>query len=79
MVKYDAYLFLTEAMNDVVNKQSRPYIVIEGQSDAKMADRENALVDKTIPKVLLYAGSIHKEYGIKRLTQAFLNKSMETF
>ena len=76
MVKYDAYLFLTEAMNDVVNKYSRPYIVIEGQSDAKMADRENALVDKTIPKVLLYAGSIHKEYGIKRLTQAFLNSNV---
>lgn len=76
MVKYDAYLFLTEAMNDVVNKYSRPYIVIEGQSDAKMANRENALCDKTIPKVLLYAGSIHKEYGIERLTKSFLNSNV---
>lgn len=76
MVKYDAYLFLTEAMNDVVNKYSRPYIVIEGQSDAKMFNRENALCDKTIPKVLLYAGSIHKEYGIERLIQAFLNSNV---
>ena len=27
---YSHYIFLTEAMNDVVNKQHRPYIVMEG-------------------------------------------------
>ncbi len=79
MVKYDAYLFLTEAMNDVVNKYSKPYIVIEGQSDVKMQDKDNLLEEKQKPKVLLYAGSIHKEYGIERLVQAFIKCDNKTW
>ena len=70
--EYDAYLFLTEAMNDVVNKNARPYIVIEGQCDAQMQKVENLFSAKAEPKVLMYAGGIHKEFGIARMVNAFL-------
>lgn len=70
--KYDGYLLLTEAMNDIVNKGERPYIVIEGHSDAKMADVENKIEDKASPKVLMYAGGIRKQYGIERMARAFV-------
>ncbi len=69
--KYDAYLLLTEAMNEVVNTNNRPYIVLEGHSDSNMKDVPNDIKDKHIPKVALYAGSIHREYGIERLVNAF--------
>lgn len=75
--KYDAYLLLTEAMNDVVNTDNKPYIVIEGHSDAKMADRENTKEAKYEPKVIMYAGGIHKEFGIKRMVDAFVKGNFE--
>ena len=70
--KYDAYLLLTEAMNAVVNKKGKPYIVLEGHCDSKMGQRENALSTKSHPKVAMYAGGIHKEFGIERLVNAFV-------
>ena len=70
--KYDAYLLLTEAMNTVVNKSNKPYIVLEGHSDAKMQNVENKLEYKHQPKVAMYAGGIHKESGIEQLVNAFV-------
>lgn len=72
MVRYDGYLFLTAAMNNVVNKSNKPYIVIEGHCDSEMARRDNLLENKTSPKVMMYAGGIHKEFGIQLLTNAFV-------
>ncbi len=72
MLKYDSYLFLTEAMNDVVNKKCKPYVVIEGQSDISMMGTQNTLDLKMKPKVIMYAGGIHREFGIADLVQAFL-------
>ena len=69
--KYDAYLLLTEAMNSVVNKNNKPYIVLEGHCDSKMEQRENKMSDKSMPKIVMYAGGIHKEFGIERLVNAF--------
>lgn len=70
--KYDAYLLLTEAMNSVVNKNEKPYIILEGHCDSKMEQRENNLSDKTQPKIAMYAGGIHKEFGIEMLVNAFV-------
>lgn len=72
MVKYDAYLLLTDAMNDVVNLNKKPYIVLEGHSDVQMVEQKNVLENKYSPKVLMYAGGIHKEFGIAELVEAFI-------
>ncbi len=77
MAKHDAFLFLTEAMNSVVNKSNRPYIVLEGHSDAKMSSVENSLSNKSTPKVAMYAGGIHKEFGIERFVNAFVSGSFD--
>lgn len=68
---YDAYIFLTKEMNDVVNNHHKPYIVIEGQCDYKMINEIS--VEKTLPRIAMYAGGIHKELGIERMVKAFLN------
>ena len=68
---YDAYLFLTEQMNSLINKRGRPYLVAEGQVDAALGETPPSPVEKDDPPVLLYAGMLHERYGILRLAQAF--------
>ena len=75
--KYDAYLFLTEDMNDVVNTNHRTYIVIEGHSDANMLSVANSIENKSEPKIAMYAGGIHKEFGIERMVNAFLKGNFD--
>ena len=76
MAQYDAYLFLTEAMNSIVNVHHKPYIVVEGHADVQMGQSENSLQSKENPKVMMYAGGIHKEFGIQRLANAFVNANI---
>ena len=75
--KYDAYLLLTEQMNSVVNLKDKPYIVIEGHCDAKMVTASNLIENKTSPKVIMYAGGVHREYGIRRMVDAFLKADVK--
>ncbi|MEA5047563.1 MAG: glycosyltransferase [Eubacteriales bacterium] len=69
--KFDGYILLTEAMNDLVNPHARPYLVAEGQVDAAMSGRENLLGKKYPEKVCLYAGMLHAAYGVIPLAAAF--------
>lgn len=71
ILNYDAYLFLAEPMNNIVNHHSRPFCIIEGFSDINIKNTPNKIEDKYTPKVLLYTGGIHAEYGIKSLVEAF--------
>ncbi|MGN0750811.1 MAG: glycosyltransferase [Treponema sp.] len=70
MGTYDGYLLLTQPMNEVVNKNARPYIVLEGHADS--LEKKDLSCKKKRPKILLYAGGIHKEYGIGQLVDAFI-------
>lgn len=72
MQQFDRYLLLTEQMNQLVNPKGKPYIVMEGHVDAKMAHRDNKLEDKARKKVCLYAGSLRRVYGIENLVLGFI-------
>ena len=71
LTRYDGYILLTEAMNERVNPDRRPCLIVEGQADARMAERDNRLQDKDPRRVCLYAGMLHEKYGILRLVRAF--------
>ncbi len=73
LFRFDAYVCLTQFMNDVINKKRRPHIVMEGHVDKNMITFENSLEEKHSRKIILYAGSIKKIYGIETLVQAFIN------
>jgi glycosyltransferase involved in cell wall biosynthesis len=73
----DGYLLLTDAMKDIVNKNKKPYIVIEGQADKNMAIAENLLENKYPKKTVMYAGMLHKKYGIKTLVDAFIKADIK--
>ena len=72
MYSFDGYILLTQAMNDVVNKKNKPYIVLEGHCDSNMRDINNTLDTKAKQRIILYTGGIHEEYGIRIMIDAFL-------
>lgn len=74
---FDLYIFLTEQMNELINKKSRPYVVIEGQVDINMGVIQNDLIEKYKDKICLYAGALHKIYGLKTFTEAFIAANIE--
>ena len=69
-VKYDGYLLLTKKMNYVVNPFNKPSLVMEGHADVGMRNRRKNCRNKK-PYIAVYAGTIHKEYAIPELVQAF--------
>ena len=71
------YILLTEQMNEVVNLQNMPYIVMEGLADVDMKDSVELKMDKQQPKVLMYAGGLHERYGLKMLVEAFTQLDTE--
>ena len=75
--RFEAYVFLTEYMNNLINKQHKQYVVIEGQVDIDMADTINDLRGKSEKKVCMYAGALKKIYGIKLLTNAFISAKVD--
>lgn len=65
---YDAYIPLTESINDVVNVNKKPHIVIEGFADSK--DTEISDVHENY---IMYAGGVYEKYGVKTLVDAFIS------
>ena len=70
--KYDGYILLAEAMNEIVNPLGKQHIVVEGFSDQKMINIHNDINNKNNPKVVMYAGSLHRQYGVMLLVEAFI-------
>lgn len=62
---FDCYVFLTESMN-VVNKKKKPYTIIEGMTYCSQKIVQNS-VDNN---VVLYAGGLFEQFGIKKLVDA---------
>ena len=72
------FVLLTQQMNEVVNKQNKPYIVLEGHVDCAlqkvpMNERWEYTTGK---RVVIYAGGIHKVFGIENLVHGFIKASI---
>ena len=65
------YVLLTEAMNDYLNKEGKPYVVLEGHADIAMKQRVPSLEKKESPRVCFYAGGVSKQYGLANLVEGF--------
>lgn len=75
--KLDAFILLTEQMNQVVNKLNKPYEIIEGLVDINMKSKENEIKNKTQNDVIMYAGALREQYGLKNLIEGFQNYKNE--
>lgn len=70
------YVLMTEEMNAVVNPKGKPYTVLEGHADAAMARVGPSQSRKGETRICLYAGSIHRIYGIDKLVEGFLKANL---
>ena len=67
----NGYVLLTEAMNALVNKHDRPFIVMEGLCEFNQTYQET--ITKSLKnKVCLYSGSLNRSTGIETLVQSFM-------
>lgn len=70
--KYDFYVFVTEESNRILNQSNKPYVVLESFVHTNTDEILNSFESKYQEKVLIYAGGIYEQYGIKNLIEAFL-------
>lgn len=69
------YVFLTKQMNEILNVNHRPYIVMEGLVDIDMKLDENSM--KNDKRIVIYAGGLHERYGLKLLVEGFIKADVE--
>lgn len=67
--KFSQYIFLTEAMNDTVNYNKKPWLLMECLVDISDIKSVNEFKKNDIPS-LLYAGKMHKQFGLDILAEA---------
>lgn len=72
--KTDAFILLTDEMSKRVNPEHKPYIVLEGHVDANAPQPEERTPYELSDgrKVILYAGSLKRIYGIVNLVEGFI-------
>ena len=68
----DGYINITPEIDELLNKQGKPSIAVEGFVSEVMADKENTLSGKYGKKVVMYTGAIEKIYGLDMLVKGFL-------
>lgn len=73
---FDKYILLTEQMNAKVNPHKKPFIIMEGLCDNSLLSETRPIVEKAVPRVVLYAGGIHERYGLKMLAEAFIRANI---
>lgn len=76
MGECDAFILLTEQMNDVVNPHGKPYIVVEGLAANSLPDL--GVTRKADGKtIFLYSGSLWKKLaGIEYFVEGFLSANI---
>lgn len=74
---FNKYILLTEQMNDIVNTQRRPFLIMEALCDSKLISESHEKVEKAHPRTVLYAGGIFEKYGLKMLAEGFVKAEVE--
>lgn len=67
--KMDGFILLTKQMNEVINLEKKPYLVIEGCSDINMKNVND--IEKNDKRIILYSGKLAEKFGIKLLVEGF--------
>jgi glycosyltransferase involved in cell wall biosynthesis len=79
----DCYVFLTKYMSEPMNIGIKPYTVIEGliSTTTKISNVHYSVLNEMplITNVILYTGSLLKDFGIEMLLKAFLKIEDENY
>ena len=76
--KTDAFILLTDEMSKRVNSDNKPYIVLEGHVDANapLPEEQTPYELSCGRRVILYAGSLKRIYGIVNLVEGFVKAEL---
>lgn len=74
--KCTAYVLLTEAMNQIINPNNKPYTIIEGLCDINMFLKEKKKVENNV-KICMYAGLLDARYGVKNMVEGFAQANIK--
>lgn len=72
LTHFDFFIGLTQQMNEVINPYSKPFMVMEGLVDSKIFPNIKASTLKEKKRIVIYAGGIYEEFGVKKLLDAFV-------
>ncbi len=75
--KLSGFILLTQQMNRVVNPLGKPYLIVEGLVDINMKLLDNKIEDKADKNVVMYAGALREQYGLKNLIDGFMDYKNE--
>ena len=70
------YVLLTQAMNDYIRNDAKPYVILEGHADITMKERQPSMEKKQSVRTVFYAGGVSRQYGLKDLTEGFLRADL---
>lgn len=70
-IYYDAYILLSEYMNEHVNAKGKPFVVVEGIVDDSDILKQKEEKENKDVKAYMYAGGLYEKYGVKMLVDAF--------
>ena len=68
---FDYYVLLTEQMNEIVNPQKRPHIVMEALCSVTVGNLEVLDNQNQQVKTVIYAGGLYVKYGLQALVEGF--------
>lgn len=74
---FDACVFMTKYVNEVLNKKKKPFIIMEGSVDENLKDVDLNIIKKSPTRDIVYAGCIHERHGLKLLVEAFTKLPQE--
>jgi glycosyltransferase involved in cell wall biosynthesis len=67
-----AYILVTQHMNAVVNKETKPFIVVEAFVDLPSKGEDMDELEYNDEKAIMYAGTLHKVFGVQNLVDGFM-------
>ena len=72
LLSFDFYVCVTDELNIVVNKKKKPFLIIECFANIKFETLNNLIENKFQERILIYAGSLYEQYGLKQLIEGFM-------
>lgn len=70
------YVLLTQAMNNYIGNNTKPYVILEGHADITMQERKPAMEKKQPVRTVFYAGGVSRQYGLEDLVEGFLKANL---
>lgn len=72
MQKCTGYVLLTEAMNESVNPEHKPYVIVEALCDSTIKPQTEVKTHTSCIKKCMYAGLLDARYGVKAMVDGFV-------